>query len=170
MPKGEPMLRITLVVAGVAVVAVFMYARQCDEGHGLTEAQLQNVACRDILGGWDLYLNSDGSSALGKGMLATGASVMFSADRNGRFMNMASDDKYWEGLRGCERFGSTYDLHLRYNSYRYEEGSQGELRGTVTGSSTHVVSFEMTSPDELRQIDGGSMSFVFRRNRSVCAG
>ena len=139
------MYKTVFFVAAAALVAVLV-SRQCDDGHGLTEAQLQNVACRDILGDWDLYLNSDGNAALGKGMIATGGNVKFSADHNGRFMNMASDDHYWTGTKGCTRSGSTFQLQLSYRK----------------------IDFELTSPNELRQIDGGSTSFVFRRKKSAC--
>lgn len=42
--------RTILYIAGAAAIAAFIVSRQCDDGHGLTDEKVQNLACGEILG------------------------------------------------------------------------------------------------------------------------
>lgn len=139
------MLRGLAVIGVVTVAAVVFWTRQCGDEYGAAAAAPADFACRDILGTWELYLKSDGV-ALDEGLYATGGQVVFAAGRDGRFMNMASDDRYWSGTKGCVREDGGYALDL----------------------GNRNVTFEMAEDGALHQVSGGQMSFVLRRAPTGC--
>lgn len=147
MLRGVVLFCVAVLFGVSGAVAVVFWAWPCGDADGPVAAAPPDVACRDILGSWDLYLDSDGT-ALEAGAYGTGGRVVFAADGDGRFMNMADDNRYWTGTKDCVRTGRGYELQLEDMTF----------------------TFEMASDGTLRQVGGGPMSVVLRRVGTGCFG
>lgn len=146
------MQKLILIIAGAAAVAVVGVSRQWDGGHGPGGAEMQNIACAEIVGEWEMFLEADESMPTGQLNMRTGGTTRFSLDDEGRVfakdldinrLGRVSDPDnpvIDVGRAYCSQSGSTFDL-VRGGQLRmqFELNAAGELRRTGDDDGMDIV-------------------------------
>lgn len=153
------MLKSVYLVAGAAVIAAIILLQQGGDGNGLTEAQVRNLACGEILGEWEMFLEADENTPTGQLSMATGGIARFSLDDEGRVFTRDLDINR-EG-RASDKDNPVIDVG---RAYCEESGSTF----TLVRAGKSRAEFELVSPDELHPVDDRTgMTLIYRRVKSL---
>lgn len=138
-------------IMAAAAIAVVVFWPRCDDEQNLTEAQLQNIGCPEILGSWEILFRPDYARMDHEYEYYTShAFLHFKADEDGRLLSREEPgvigDDAWKSAE-CDRSGSTLSLR----------------------SPKISVDFELYSDTELRQIGGGKMPMALRKRSGACS-